>query len=75
MYAAVFIENVPEGSYAQIFKNISRMISTQKASRYTAGQLIALNRKKESDYSREMTGCADGLKGVTKMVCVHIAQR
>lgn len=29
------LKNVPEGSYAQIFKNISRMISTQKASRYT----------------------------------------
>ncbi len=33
------------------------MISTQKASRYTAGQLIALNRKKESDYSRECRVC------------------
>ena len=51
------LKNVPEGSYAQIFKNISRMISTQKASRYTAGQLIALNRKKESDYSRECRVC------------------
>ena len=51
------LKNYPEGSYSDIFKNISRMISHKKASRYTAGQLIKLNRAEEKDYSRECRIC------------------
>lgn len=51
------LKNCPDGSYAEIFKNISRMISNQKASRYTAEQLIYLNNIQEKDYSRECRIC------------------
>lgn len=51
------LKNYPEGSYAELFKNISKMISAQKASRYTAEQLIYLNNIQEKDYSRECRIC------------------
>ena len=51
------LKNTPEGSYAEIFKNISKKISEQKASRYTAEQIINLNKIREKDYSRECRIC------------------
>lgn len=51
------LKNIPEGSYAEIFKNISKKISEQKASRYTAEQIINLNKIREKDYSRECRIC------------------
>mgnify|MGYP000004429674 FL=1 len=57
------MKNIPEGSYAEIFKNISKKISEQKASRYTAEQIINLNKIREKDYSRECRIC----KNVSKV--------
>ena len=57
------MKNDPEGSYAEIFKNIGKKISEQKASRYTAEQMINLNRIREKDYSRECRIC----KNVSKV--------
>lgn len=57
------LKNAPEGSYAEIFKNISKKISEQKASRYTAEQIINLNKIREKDYSRECRIC----KNVSKV--------
>ena len=57
------LKNTPEGSYAEIFKNISKKISEQKASRYTAEQIINLNKIREKDYSRECRIC----KNVSKV--------
>lgn len=57
------LKNIPEGSYAEIFKNISKKISEQKASRYTAEQIINLNKIREKDYSRECRIC----KNVSKV--------
>lgn len=57
------LKNDPEGSYAEIFKNIGKKISEQKASRYTAEQMINLNRIREKDYSRECRIC----KNVSKV--------
>jgi CRISPR-associated protein Cas10/Csm1 subtype III-A len=57
------LKNDPEGSYAEIFKNISKKISEQKASRYTAEQIINLNKIREKDYSRECRIC----KNVSKV--------
>lgn len=57
------LKNIPEDSYAEIFKNISKKISEQKASRYTAEQIINLNKIREKDYSRECRIC----KNVSKV--------
>lgn len=57
------LKNNPEGSYAEIFKNISKKISEQKASRYSAEQIINLNKIREKDYSRECRIC----KNVSKV--------
>ena len=57
------MKNNPEGSYAEIFKNISKKISEQKASRYSAEQIINLNKIREKDYSRECRIC----KNVSKV--------
>lgn len=57
------LKNIPEGSYAEIFKNIGKKISEQKASRYTAEQIINLNKIREKDYSRECRIC----KNVSKV--------
>ena len=50
-------QNKPNGSYANIFKNISRMISKKKASRYSAKQLMSLNNSKIKDTTRECCVC------------------
>ena len=50
-------QNKPNGSYANIFKNISRMISKKKASRYSAKQLMSLNNIKIKDTTRECCVC------------------
>lgn len=49
--------NVPEGSYADLFKEMSRMLSSQKQHRYSAKDIIWLNHRKEKDYSRECKVC------------------
>ena len=51
------LKNYPHGSYSEIFKNISNMISEKKASKYSAKQIIKLNNIKKKDYSRECRIC------------------
>ena len=60
--------NIPEKSYADLFRQISNQISNQKASRYSAAEIITLNRRRQRDYTRECRVCkslgsvnADGL--------------
>ena len=49
--------NVPEGSYTELFRKMSKMLSLQKQHRYTAREIIRLNNRKEQDYSRECKVC------------------
>ena len=49
--------NVPEGSYAELFREMSKMHSEQKQHRYSAKEIISLNHHKEQDYSRECKVC------------------
>jgi len=51
------LRNVPEGSYVEIFRTVSRMISDRKANRYSAEQLIRINNRSKEDYSRECKVC------------------
>ena len=51
------LQNIPQGSYKDIFRDVSKNISLRKANRYTASQLLHLNNKTHEDYSRECVVC------------------
>jgi CRISPR-associated protein Csm1 len=48
--------NVPEGSYSELYRNISKMISGKKAHRYSAAQIIKFN-SQTHDGERECKVC------------------
>lgn len=51
------LQNVPQGSYSRIFREISSSIAKQKSSRYTADEILELNSCGTSDYTRECRVC------------------
>lgn len=51
------LENVPEGSYQELFRTVSRKISRSKSRRYTASQLRMLNKGRGRDGGRECRIC------------------
>lgn len=51
------LRNVPEGSYSDLFRSISRMISSNKANRYDSAQLLRINNRKIEDHTRECKVC------------------
>ncbi len=51
------LKNVPQGSYSQIYKRISDMIARAKSHRYSASDIMALNKKRNKDYTRECKVC------------------
>lgn len=51
------LENIPGGSYSELFKSLSSLLSEQKSCRYTAGQIIQLNSRKRKDDTRECRVC------------------
>lgn len=51
------MRNVPEGSYAELFHSVTGKLSEQKQQRYSAKQILWLNRRREKDYSRECKVC------------------
>ena len=51
------LHNEPEGTYRQIFKNVSKMISQKKMKRYSAAQIIKLNSEGKKDGTRECRVC------------------
>lgn len=51
------LQNMPQGSYAQIFRTVSNRISEQKGCRYRAEDIISFNAKKQRDYTRECKVC------------------
>lgn len=51
------LRNQPEGSYADIFKELSAQLAKKKRMRYTAKQIIRLNQKKKSKYALECKVC------------------
>lgn len=55
--SADVFRNIPEGSYSELFRNVSRMISRQKSNRYDASQLIDMNSRVNGDYTRECKVC------------------
>lgn len=51
------LNNVPEGSYAALYRQISEQISAMKAHRYTPDDIRWLNNKRSSDNTRECKVC------------------
>lgn len=51
------LRNVPDGSYSEIYREISMMISKQKQHRYEAVDILWLNERKMDDYTRECKVC------------------
>lgn len=51
------LKNEPQGSYAKIFKQVSDMIAKKKGHRYSAADIMALNKKIYGDYTRECKVC------------------
>ncbi len=51
------LKNVPNGSYAQIFKELGRILADKKKKRYTAKDIIKFNTQKYDDYTRECKVC------------------
>ena len=51
------LENVPEGSYGELFRTVSRKVSQSKAHRYSAEQIRMLNRGRIRDGERECRIC------------------
>lgn len=51
------LENIPEGSYGQLFRTVSQKVSRSKSRRYSAGQIRMLNRGQVRDGARECKIC------------------
>lgn len=63
------LKNVPQGSYAGIFKRTSEMISRKKSHRYSAADVMALNKAEYVDYTRECKVCKRIAKVDEEGVC------
>lgn len=57
------LKNSPKGSYSDIFKRLSTSLSKKKMNRYSADEIISLNKLKFERYDRECTVC----KSVSKV--------
>ncbi|MCM1495125.1 MAG: type III-A CRISPR-associated protein Cas10/Csm1 [Bacteroides sp.] len=51
------LKNIPEGSYADLFRKVSNELSEKKAHRYSASTILYLNHKTLKSYNRECRVC------------------
>lgn len=51
------LKNEPSGSYAALYRELSRKLSEQKSRKYGAEEIRWLNCQKQEDYTRECTVC------------------
>lgn len=51
------LKNMPVGSYAELFRKVGSSISQKKSTRYQADDILWLNERRETDYSRECKVC------------------
>ncbi len=52
------LKNCPDGSYKEIFRTVSSLISEKKLKRYTAENILEFNAPKNADHSRECKICS-----------------
>ena len=50
-------QNEPEGSLSELYKELSTKLSLNKSHRYTAAEIVSLNKQKADNYERECTIC------------------
>ena len=67
--SALDLENKPEGSYGELFRTVSRIISRSKSHRYTAGQIRVLNQGRKRDGKRECRICHRSDKLTEENLC------
>lgn len=63
------LKNVPEGSYAQIFRQAGEEISKRKSHRYSAKDIVSFNTRTYGDYTRECKVCRKIAKVNEEGVC------
>ncbi len=63
------LKNMPQGSYTKIFKQISDTISKRKSHKYSAAEIIAFNKIRYGDYTRECKVCRKIAKVDDEGVC------
>lgn len=51
------LKNMPEGSYADLFRQVSNELSSKKAHRYPASTILYLNHRSQKAYDRECRVC------------------
>ena len=51
------LQNIPQGSYSQIYRSISEMISNKKSHKYSGKDIIKFNNKNMDHYDRECAIC------------------
>ena len=51
------LQNEPNGSYSALYRELSTKLSLNKSHRYTAAEIIALNKIQADDYERECRVC------------------
>jgi len=51
------LRNEPNGSYAEIYRNISRTMSDRKMHRYSADDIRKMNAESPDDFTRECSSC------------------
>lgn len=51
------LKNQPNGAYEDIFKNVSKELSQNKASRYSANEIISMNAHRAEEATRECKVC------------------
>lgn len=61
------LKNIPDGSYGELFRELSGTLSKMKSNRYTAKEIIMLNQQEKEAYTRECAVC----KRVAKVKSVH----
>ena len=63
------LQNNPNGSYREVFRKVSRNISDKKSNRYTAEQIMKLNKEEKDNYIRECKVCKNSSKVDEDDVC------
>lgn len=51
------LQNMPVGSYSDIYRRLSGILSEKKSRRYSAKTILGLNHREHEDYTRECTVC------------------
>lgn len=51
------LNNIPDGSYSELFRSMSAMISHRKSNRYNKEDIYKLNHMRTKDYDRECSVC------------------